>query len=166
MPDASAGRSGDAGDLATRDDVLTLVRAFYREAAVDDLLAPIFHAAHVDWAEHVPKVTDFWCWQLLGATAETRNTLAAHEASNAFVPFTDALRALAAIWTSTARRSVPRGPVAEVAKERLASPPLRAMQRYLSTSGPGNLGAEVRDASALAHPHRGAGKGRHGRAGQ
>ena len=33
--------AGDAGDIATHADVLELVRAFYREAAIDDVLAPV-----------------------------------------------------------------------------------------------------------------------------
>jgi hemoglobin len=118
-------------DISTRDDVLELVRAFYREAAVDDLLAPVFHAAHVDWAEHIPRVTDFWSWQLLGEPGYRRHTLAAHEPSHALVPFTDAhYERWLAIWTSTVDDEF-TGPVADVAKQR-ASRIARAMQRYLS----------------------------------
>lgn len=136
--------AGGVGDLATRDDVLALVRAFYREAAIDDLLAPIFHAAHVDWAEHIPRVTDFWCWQVLGEPAEARNTLAAHEPSNALVPFTDAhYERWLAIWTSTVD-DLFQGPVAEVAKQRAARI-ARAMQRYLSGHPALEPDAEVRD---------------------
>jgi hemoglobin len=119
------------GDIASRDDVLELVRAFYREAAVDDLLAPVFHAVHVDWAEHIPRVTDFWCWQLLGEPGYRRHTLAAHEPAHALVPFTDAhYERWLAIWSST-MDDLHTGPVAEVAKQR-ATRIARAMQRYLA----------------------------------
>lgn len=132
------------GDIRTRDDVLALVRAFYREAAVDDLLAPVFHAVHVDWAEHIPRVTDFWCWQLLGEPGEHRHTLAAHEPAHALVPFSDThYDRWVAIWTSTVDDRF-AGPVAEVAKER-ARRVARAMQRYLSGHPALDHRAEVRD---------------------
>ncbi|MEO6651337.1 MAG: hypothetical protein ABIP17_01605 [Ilumatobacteraceae bacterium] len=56
----------DRGELATRGDVEHLVRSFYRYAAMDELLGPIFSAAHVAWDDHVATLTDFWAWQLLG----------------------------------------------------------------------------------------------------
>ncbi|MEJ7799407.1 MAG: hypothetical protein WKF60_02735 [Ilumatobacter sp.] len=36
------------GELTTRTDVELLVRSFYRYAAMDELLGPIFSAAHVN----------------------------------------------------------------------------------------------------------------------
>ena len=56
----------DRADLRSRDDVARLVRSFYRDAAMDDRLGPIFSAARVDWPAHIDRLTDFWCWQLLG----------------------------------------------------------------------------------------------------
>ena len=56
----------DRADVQTRDDVERLVRSFYRDAAMDDLLGPIFAAAGVDWPSHINRLTDLWCWQLLG----------------------------------------------------------------------------------------------------
>jgi hemoglobin len=44
-----------------------LVTAFYREIVFDDLLAPVFdEVAEVQWAEHIPKLIDYWCWILFG----------------------------------------------------------------------------------------------------
>jgi hypothetical protein len=43
-------------DIATRRDVATLVQRFYRSAAMDDLLGPVFTAAHVDWPTHLARV--------------------------------------------------------------------------------------------------------------
>jgi hemoglobin len=118
-----------AGDLASRADILLVVRAFYREAAVDDVLGPVFHAAHVDWAEHVPLVTDFWCRQLLGTRGYDRPTLAAHAPAHAVVPFTDAhYERWLAIWTSTVDDHF-TGPVAELAKAR-AQVVARGMRRF------------------------------------
>lgn len=54
-------------DLATRTDVHDLVTIFYREIVFDELLEPIFgEVAEVDWAEHIPKLIDYWCWILFG----------------------------------------------------------------------------------------------------
>jgi len=74
-------------DIVGRDDVGRLVVAFYRDAAMDDLLGPIFHAAHVDWSVHIPKLVDFWSWQLFGERGYEGNPLRAHEPSHARTPF-------------------------------------------------------------------------------
>ena len=48
-------------DIATPEDVKTLVDAFYAKINRDELLAPIFNeTANVDWAEHLPKMYRFW----------------------------------------------------------------------------------------------------------
>lgn len=74
-------------DIVGRDDLELLVVAFYRDAAMDDLLGPIFHAAHVDWSVHIPKLIDFWAWQLFGERGYEGNPLRAHEPSHARTPF-------------------------------------------------------------------------------
>ena len=44
-----------------------MVRRFYAEVTADDLLGPMFNdVAQVDWSEHLPKLTAFWCRALLG----------------------------------------------------------------------------------------------------
>ena len=43
----------------TRGDVEQLVRRFYRQVAMDDVLGPVFAAARVDWSAHIPKLADF-----------------------------------------------------------------------------------------------------------
>lgn len=77
-------------DLATRDDVELLVRSFYRYAAMDELLGPIFRSAHVAWDDHVATLTDFWAWQLLGERGYSGQPLRAHEPVHARTPFADA----------------------------------------------------------------------------
>ena len=58
----------DEADLSTRSQVHDVVVAFYREVVFDDLLEPVFaEVAEVDWAEHIPKLVDYWCWILFGA---------------------------------------------------------------------------------------------------
>jgi hemoglobin len=75
------------GELMARADVELLVRSFYRYAAMDELLGPIFSAAHVAWDDHVATLTDFWSWQLLGERGYTGQPLRAHEPVHARTPF-------------------------------------------------------------------------------
>ncbi|WP_421122056.1 group III truncated hemoglobin [Aquihabitans daechungensis] len=38
---------------------------FYREIVFDEVLEPVFsEVAEVDWAEHIPRLIDYWCWIL------------------------------------------------------------------------------------------------------
>ena len=54
-------------DLSDRTQIHHLVVAFYREIVFDELLEPVFgDVAEVDWAEHIPKLIDYWCWIVLG----------------------------------------------------------------------------------------------------
>ncbi len=78
------------GELSTRGDVELLVRSFYRYAAMDELLGPIFAAADVAWDDHLATLTDFWSWQLLGERGYTGHPLRAHEPVHARTPFADA----------------------------------------------------------------------------
>lgn len=86
---SAAGAVGSR-DLTERADVERLVIAFYRDAAVDELLGPIFAAVRVDWSVHIPTLVDFWTWQLLGERAYDGHPMRAHEHANDLVPFTDA----------------------------------------------------------------------------
>lgn len=78
------------GELSTRADVERLVRSFYRYAAMDELLGPIFSAAHVNWDAHVATLTDFWSWQLLSERGYTGHPLRAHEPVHSRTPFAEA----------------------------------------------------------------------------
>lgn len=79
------------GDLDSADEIATLVRRFYREVAQDDLLGPVFNdVAAVDWAEHLPKLTAFWCRALLGIEGYSGNPFQKHAAVNERAPFTAA----------------------------------------------------------------------------
>lgn len=104
-------------DLDTRSEIHDLVVRFYREIALDDLLAPIFdEVAEVDWRTHIPKLIDFWCRVLLGEPGYDGWFLGAHQhvdAQQRFEPvFFDRwlalfVEAVDAEWT---------GPVADKAK--------------------------------------------------
>ncbi len=72
-------RSDRLADIETRTDVHDLVVAFYREVVFDELLEPLFgDVAEVDWAEHIPKLIDYWCWILLGTPGHASAMFGAH----------------------------------------------------------------------------------------
>lgn len=77
-------------DLDSPDQIAELVRRFYGDVAQDDLLGPMFNdVAQVDWSEHLPKLTAFWCRVLLGMPGYAGNPFRAHmlvHAQRAFTP--------------------------------------------------------------------------------
>lgn len=76
-------------DLDTRDEIAELVRRFYADVAQDDLLGPVFEdVAAVDWSEHLPKLTAFWCRALLGEVGYAGNPYRAHALVHARHPLT------------------------------------------------------------------------------
>jgi hemoglobin len=76
-------------DLDTPEQIAELVRRFYADVAQDDLLGPLFEdVAGVDWSEHLPKLTAFWCRALLGQVGYAGNPYRAHALVHARQPFT------------------------------------------------------------------------------
>lgn len=66
-------------DLSTPTDVHDLVVAFYREIVFDELLEPVFgEVAEVDWAQHIPRLVDYWCRNLLGERHFDGNVVRVH----------------------------------------------------------------------------------------
>ncbi len=66
-------------DLDTPEQIAEMVRRFYADVAQDDLLGPMFNdVARVDWSEHLPKLTAFWCRALLGLPGYVGNPFRAH----------------------------------------------------------------------------------------
>lgn len=45
-------------DIKTPDDVSTVIHAFYKDIAADEILGAYFHG--LDWATHLPKMVNFW----------------------------------------------------------------------------------------------------------
>ena len=120
-------------NLRGRDDIERLVVDFYRDAAMDDLLGPVFAAAHVDWPIHIETLTEFWAWQLLGAGDYTGNQLRAHEPVHDRSPLTAAhFERWLDLFTSTIDERF-SGPTAEMAKGR-ATKMASAMRRLLDGS--------------------------------
>jgi hemoglobin len=78
-------------DLDDPVQIAEMVRRFYADVAQDDLLGPVFHdVAHVDWSEHLPKLTAFWCRALLGIEGYAGHPFRAHALVHAQAPFTPA----------------------------------------------------------------------------
>ena len=120
----------ERSDIMTREDVRKLVVDFYRDVAMDDVLGPIFADAHVDWSAHIPKLTDFWAWQLLGERAYERNPLRAHEPVHARTPFREVHYQRWLELFETTVNELFAGPNAELAKGR-ARRMAAAMRRLL-----------------------------------
>lgn len=84
-------RGVPGGDLDSPEDIAELVRRFYADVAQDDLLGPMFNdVAQVDWSEHLPKLTAFWCRALLGLPGYAGNPFQAHSHINDLQAFTPA----------------------------------------------------------------------------
>lgn len=78
-------------DLDSSDEIAEMVRRFYADVAQDGLLGPMFNdVARVDWSEHLPKLTAFWCRALLGVTGYAGNPYRAHALVHSKRSFTPA----------------------------------------------------------------------------
>ena len=67
-------------DLCDPDEVREMVRRFYFDVAQDDLLGPLFNdVARVDWSEHLPKLTAFWCRALFSTPGYEGNPYRRHQ---------------------------------------------------------------------------------------
>jgi hemoglobin len=139
----SSARLTGLPDLDSREHIAQLVRDFYRDVAMDDLLGPIFSAAHVDWAAHLAKLTDFWAKQLLGDPGYEGNPLRAHAPLHAATPFrSEHYRRWLDLFTTTVDEHF-AGPYADLAKHR-AERMARALERLLAGTGaPGSAPIEV-----------------------
>lgn len=78
-------------DLDSPEEIAEMVRRFYADVAQDDLLGPLFNdVAKIDWSEHLPKLTAFWCRALLGISGYVGNPFQAHAHIHSQQPFTAA----------------------------------------------------------------------------
>jgi len=119
------------GDIVDRHDIEVLVRNFYRDAAMDDMLGPVFEAAHVNWNAHVATLIDFWAWQLLGQSGYDGQPLRAHEPVHARTPLSHAhYERWVELFCDTIDISF-QGPHAEIAKGR-GRKMAAAMERLLA----------------------------------
>jgi hemoglobin len=78
-------------DIDDPTEIAEMVRRFYADVAQDDLLGPMFNdVARVDWSEHIPKLTAFWCRALLSQPGYSGNPYRAHLMVHAKRSFTAA----------------------------------------------------------------------------
>jgi len=118
-------------DIVDRADVEHFVRDFYRQAAMDDVLGPVFAATQMNWNAHIETLVDFWSWQLFGDRDYTGNPLRAHESVNARSPFmAEHYERWLELFENTIDNSF-SGPVAELAKVR-ARKMAAALRRLLT----------------------------------
>ncbi|BDZ56068.1 group III truncated hemoglobin [Agromyces marinus] len=104
-------------DLRGRDDVATLVTAFYARAFADPLIGPIFtDIAKLDLDRHLPIMCDFWETVIFRTGGYRRNALAVHVALNDRAPLGEPeFRRWLELWTATTD-ALYTGPAAERAK--------------------------------------------------
>jgi hemoglobin len=118
-------------DIRGRSDIDRFVRDFYRQAAMDEMLGPIFAAAGMNWNAHIETLVEFWSWQLFGRRGYVGNPLRAHEPVNARTPFAaEHYERWLALFEDTIDTSF-RGPVADLAKARAHKMAL-SMRRLLT----------------------------------
>ncbi len=118
-------------DITDRFDIEQVVRHFYRDAAMDDLLGPVFEAAAVNWHAHIERLVDFWSWQLLGEARYEGQPLRAHEPVHARTPLSHAMyERWLELFCDTVDASF-EGPVADLAKAR-GRKMAAAMERLLA----------------------------------
>ncbi len=139
-------------DIVDREDIEHLVRNFYRSAAMDDVLGPVFEAAQVNWNAHIATLIDFWAWQLLGEPGYDGQPLRAHEPVHARSPLEDAhYHRWLELFCDTVDAAF-QGPRAEVAKER-GRKMAAAMQRLLAGVSASGL-APIEPTWRPTGPHR------------
>jgi len=126
-------------DLAGREDVLALVEAFYTRAFADPLIGPVFtEVAHMDLAEHLPIMVDFWQTVLFKAGLYKRNALNVHFAIHQQAPLdADRFNRWLALWTETVD-GLFAGATAELAKKQ-AHVIAGSMYRRVSGQRPGSF---------------------------
>ena len=134
----SATYAGGMADIRDRDDILVLVRTFYRSAFQDPRIGRIFtEVAHMDLDHHLPIMGDFWESVLFQTGGYHRNALALHTALNARHPLTaEHFDRWLHLWTATVD-DLYEGPVAERAKAQ-AGRIAESIQRRLQ-GGSGSL---------------------------
>ncbi|HQQ62591.1 MAG TPA: group III truncated hemoglobin [Pseudomonadales bacterium] len=66
-------------DIQTRDDLARIVTVFYQTLLTDPIVGFFFtDIVQLDLAQHIPKITDFWAFQLLGDKTYRGNVFAVH----------------------------------------------------------------------------------------
>ncbi len=106
-------------DITTREDVETLVNAFYDKVKKDETIGYIFNEnIGMDWSHHLPRMYSFWSLVLLDEPGYTGNTVSKHIELDKKTPLEEAhYNKWVELWNSTVD-SLYRGPKADEAKKR------------------------------------------------
>ena len=74
-------------DIATREDLMRLLSAFYKEAIVDATIGHFFtRVIHLDLEKHIPVIADFWETVLLNGNSYKKNAMLPHIHINQLSP--------------------------------------------------------------------------------
>lgn len=65
-------------DIQSREDLYTLVAAFYEQIKQDEEIGPVFHKIISDWESHLQRITDFWEQHLFGIQKYRGNPIEVH----------------------------------------------------------------------------------------
>ncbi len=105
------------GDITTRADCETLVRAFYAQALDDAVIGFLFtDVAQLDLEHHLPRIASFWETVLLGARSYGGGAFRPHLELNLLVPLRRGhFERWLWLWGETVDAQF-TGPVAEEAK--------------------------------------------------
>ncbi|MDQ2649835.1 MAG: group III truncated hemoglobin [Actinomycetota bacterium] len=104
-------------DLTSRSEIHDLVIDFYREIVFDPMLGPVFdEVAEVDWAEHIPRLIDYWARVLLRDPSYDGFILRPHQHAHGLQGFElEYFDRWYALFTTSVDRQW-RGPFADAAK--------------------------------------------------
>lgn len=144
MPDAAGTAAADSADITDRTDVEALLRRFYGQILVDDVLGePFAQVRDVNGLDsHIPLMTDFWETVLFHAGLYRGSPLPAHLSVHERTPLAGRhfVRWLST-WVATIDQMY-RGPMAHRAKTEAARIAW-AMHRKLTGGNAADLDALV-----------------------
>ena len=76
-----------APGAVSREQLTTLIHAFYRDIRTDESLAPIFaRVIGDDWSAHLDRMVEFWCTVMLGSRSFRGNVFGKHMAIDGVAP--------------------------------------------------------------------------------
>ncbi len=93
-------------DLETREDIVYLVDAFYKQTVSDSVIGHFFtEVVQLDFAAHMPVMYDFWESTLLGNHVYKGNPMLKHIALSKKSPITPAhFERWLSLWLDTVNR--------------------------------------------------------------